>query len=134
MLWMFVQLHFEIFCLFTLRVGLWLWDMFALFCTVLFGIFNDLTVEELITVCTGHMLENETLCASVNKNKVYLEISDTNTHARGHTYNTAYAWNRNKENFGFLQIKIGRTRIHFSNKPFILVKMFQLFTKCILFF
>lgn len=65
--------------------------MFALFCTVLFGIFNDLTVEELITVCTGHMLENETLCVSVNKNKVYLEISDTNTHARGHTYNTAYA-------------------------------------------
>ena len=86
MLWMFVQFHFKIFCLFTLRVGLWLWDMFALFCTVLFGIFKDLIVEELITVCTGHMLENETLCASVNKNKVCLDISDTNIHACAHTH------------------------------------------------
>lgn len=62
--------------------------MFALFCTVLFGIFKDLTVEELITVCTGRMLENETLCASVNKNKVYLEISDTNTHMHVDTHTT----------------------------------------------
>ena len=46
--------------------------MFALFFTALFGIFKNLIVEELITDCMGHLLQNETVCASVNKNKVYL--------------------------------------------------------------
>ena len=60
--------------------------MFALFFTALFGIFKNLIVEELITDCMGHLLQNETVCASVNKNKVYLEISDINTHTRAHTH------------------------------------------------
>ena len=84
--------------------------MFALFCTVLFGIFKDLIVEELITVCTGHMLENETLCASVNKNKVCLDISDTNTHACAHTHTHTHTTQpmleiETKKNLAFFRLK-----------------------------